>query len=85
MRWLKIIPAVIAIIVFSLGVSSAQQSLLLFRFTKPEILQPAHKAIVSDFNIIGYHEINIRLKPPARVLPEFDEIGRMQSLANSSV
>ncbi len=85
MRWVKIVPAVITIIVFSFGISNAQQSLLLFKFTKPEILQPAYKVIISDFNIIGYHEINIQLKPPAKVIFEFDKISRMQSLVNSSV
>ncbi len=83
MRGIKIILVVTAIIALSFSVSSAQQSLLLF--VKPEILQPAHKTIISSFNTIDYRDINIPLKSPARVVFEFDELSRMQSLVNSSV
>lgn len=85
MRWIKIVPAVTVIIIFSFGVSNAQQCLGLFKLMKPEIPQPVHKEIVRGPDIIGYHKISIQLKPPAKAMPEFDKIDRMQKLVNSSV
>lgn len=84
MRWVKILSLLILIFVSFLGISNAQQGLILSGFSGPETLWPLNNEIITDFNLIDYQRFSIQLEPPAKVTLKLHTIAGMQKAIDSS-
>ncbi len=85
MRLVKIFSLLVVIFAFSLGISNAQQGLILTGFSRPETLGHFDNEIIADFNVIDYQSFSIQLEPPVKATLQIHMIARMRKVIDISV